>query len=693
MRDAIGQASTIAGTGAPGVDDGPRWSASFDDPFGIAIDRRGNIIVSEGGASNRIRRITQAGNVETLAGSDEGFADGPAVEALFNTPSAVAVDPGGGIIVADTSNNRIRRVAPNGSVTTIAGNGSAGFRDGPAGEAQFDGPVGVAIDHQGNIFVADTYNDRIRRISIAGDVITTAGSGLPGFVDGEAEAARFDTPSGVAVDQEGNLFVADTGNNAVRKVSSSGQVTTLAGRSEEFESLTTDDRLERPVGIAVTHDGFIFVACQDQGRVFRVTPEGVIDLFVGSRSGFQDGIGSVARFSRPSAVAVDREGSLYIADAANYLIRKVSPVRPPPERPGNNRQHELVIQPGQRGGGKPDLVIPRLDGFFAGLPRPFPWPLSPQDQWHEVTGVAGEARGAPGGVALDHLHSGLDVRGRMGDPVLAVIDQKVSSPIPNWDFGGASEGIQVGLISYVHVRVGRDVNDRIQPGSGFKPKLDEAGTAAGVRVRRGVRFRAGELIGTVNELYHVHLNIGPWNAEANPIQLSFASFKDTSPPVVERGGIEVIATSGEQFREQVEGRLMIEGDVDIVVTAYDVVDGNSKRRKLGLYKVGYQLLNEDGTPAPGFREPLINIEFNRLPPDERSVFLVYAPGSGVSAYGGSTRFRYVVTNWVRDGRAADGLLRTAHLPSGDYILNVMAEDFAGNRASGPSTQLRVRIAN
>lgn len=138
---------------------------------------------------------------------------------------------------------------------------------------------------------------------------------------------------------------------------------------------------------------------------------------------------------------------------------------------------------------------------------------------------------------------------------------------------------------------------------------------------------------------------------------------------------------------------MIEGDVDIVVTAYDVVDGNSKRRKLGLYKVGYQLLNEDGTPAPGFREPLINIEFNRLPPDERSVFLVYAPGSGVSAYGGSTRFRYVVTNWVRDGRAADGLLRTAHLPSGDYILNVMAEDFAGNRASGPSTQLRVRIAN
>src|SRR6185295_15533639 len=138
---------------------------------------------------------------------------------------------------------------------------------------------------------------------------------------------------------------------------------------------------------------------------------------------------------------------------------------------------------------------------------------------------------------------------------------------------------------------------------------------------------------------------------------------------------------------------VISGDVDIVVTAYDKVDGNVKQRKLGLYKAGYQLSRADGGAVKGFEQPLINIEFNRLPPDDPSVFVAYAEGSGVSAYGGETRFRFVVTNRVRDGEAVDGKLRTTALADGSYRLRIVAEDYAGNRASGKSTELEITVAN
>ncbi|MFP5262863.1 MAG: NHL repeat-containing protein [Blastocatellia bacterium] len=689
-RDAIGDVATLAGAGGPGVGDGRARDAAFSDPFGVAVDKRGNVIVSDSGRNNRIRVVTAKGNVESLAGSGEGYKDGNAAEAQFNTPSGIAIDKDNNIIIADTSNNRIRRITPDLNVTTVAGSGDAGFKDGPAGEAQFDGPTGVAIDKDGNIFVADAYNDRVRKISPGGNVVTVAGAGRPGFGDGAAADALFDTPSGVAVDEKGNVFVADTGNRAVRRITAQGEVSSVAGGAPAGGNEQSAEAVfGRPVGIAITHDGFLFVTDAGRGQIIRITPEGQPSVYAGAGTGYAEG--QRARFNGPAGIAIDRDGNLYVADSQNYLIRIVSPARTHADAPEAAGPDVFIQPPAEIPAPNPEAVIPHLGASLLNVGPSFPWPLNPQDRWHEVAGVVGEARGAPGGVALDHLHAGLDVRGNMGERVVAVMDEKVSAVIPAWGFNETSEGIRVGLMTYIHIRVGRDAADQIQSPSIFKPVTDEAGKIARVRVRRGTRFRVGDFVGTLNRLYHVHLNFGPSNSEANAIEFPFVDFKDTVAPTVEPNGIEVTSASGRPFNQSGRGRPAVSGDVDIVVTAYDRVDGNVSSRKLGLYRAGYQLLKEDGSPVAGYERPLINIEFNRLPPGDESVLLTYAAGSGVSAYGTPTKFRYIVTNRVRDGEARDGLLRTANLAPGNYVIRVIAEDHAGNRASGKSTELPITV--
>jgi len=200
----------------------------------------------------------------------------------------------------------------------------------------------------------------------------------------------------------------------------------------------------------------------------------------------------------------------------------------------------------------------------------------------------------------------------------------------------------------------------------------------------------------LNRLNHVHLNLGPWNAQANPLALAFVGFKDEVAPTVEKIDVsraEISASSETSFDLKDGGRISVSGDVAIIVTAFDKIDGNLPGRKLGLYRVGYQLLTAAGKPATGFEQPLMNIQFNRLPPDDSSVLKAYASGSGVSAYGTPTRFRYIVTNLVRDGEARNGLLRTSDIPNGEYTLRVFAEDYVGNRALGSSTELAIRITN
>jgi sugar lactone lactonase YvrE len=695
-RQALGQVTAIAGTGSPGLNDGAAKSASFSDPFGIVVDKRGNVIVADGGESNRIRRISVDGKVHTIAGSAEGFADGNALQAQFNTPSGIAIDRKGNVIIADTSNNRIRKLSNDGTVvTTIAGSGAAGLRDGPAGEAEFDGPIAVATDKSGNVFVADAYNDIIRKIAPDGTVTTYAGTGSPGYSDGTSTLAAFDTPCGIATDREGNVFVADTGNAAIRKITPQGFVTTIAGRPDGSQQ-EGELRLHRPVGICITHDGFIFVT-DDRGRIIRVSPESQSTIYAGATPGFANGIAGQARLNAPSHIAVDRQGTLYVADSKNYLIREIVPTQNSPQ--AENRGS--LIQPFEGEDSSSPTVIPKIDASTIGVSQTFPWPLYPQGSWHEIAGVVGEARGAAGGIALDHIHSGLDIHGTAGEAALSVYDEKVSSPIANWDFDGLGEGIHVGLFSYIHIRVGRNAAGTIEAPVKVKARTDGAGILVGVRVRRGARFKVGDFIGTLNRLNHVHLNLGPWNAQANPLMLPFSAMKDTVAPIIE--SIEVLATSALESgssgsvnsapKHKSTGPVPVSGDVAIVVTAYDRVDGNGPTRKLGLTRLGYQLLNEDGSTVRGFEQPLMNVDFSRVPPEDSSVFKAYAAGSGVSAYGTPTKFRYIVTNRVRQGEAREGVLRTANLNSGNYTIRINAEDYAGNKALGPTTQLQISIKN
>ncbi len=698
-RQAVGQVATLAGAGYTGVENGQAKLAAFSDPFGVAVDTDGNVFIADAGECNCIRKITPQGNVETIAGSEEGFADGKASAAKFNTPSGIAIDDDDNLIIADTTNHRIRKLDKKGNVTTIAGSGAVGLKDGKASEAMFDSPVSVAVDEDDNIYVADTYNDIIRKVDEEGKVTTIAGTGAPGYQDGEAHAVMFDTPSGIAVDKEGNIFVADTGNHAIRKITKQGEVTTIAGGAKDSgEAFAEPDvHYYQPVGLALTDDGFLFVT-NANGAVSRITPEGDTAPYSGWSSGFADGKGVDARFNAPAGIAVDDAGNLYVADSQNYLIRKITPVVS-----GQNEtyfdakvQKERFIQPAQNNEGNANAntatqIIPKLNKEDLKIKSPFPYPLSPQNQWHEFAGVVGEVRGWFNGEARDHLHSGLDVVGKMGESCLSVIDEKVSAPISNWGYNETGEGLHVGLMSYIHIRVGRNSKDQIQVSEKFKPRFDAGGTLIGVRVRRGTRFRVGDFLGSLNRLNHVHMNWGPRDSEANAIELPFFDFKDTVQPVIEPNGIEITSLDGKPIKEKRNARLVITGDVAINVTAYDRVDGNGTSRKLGLYLVGYQLLTEDGLPVKGFEQPLINIQFNRLPTASDAVKIIYAEGSGISAYGTPTKFKYIVTNRARDGEAREGYLQTSAISPGNYRLKIIAEDFSGNAASGKETELAITI--
>lgn len=658
---------TIAGDGSPAFRDAAQSAqAAFSDPFGNAAGLDGSVYVSDAGDSNRIRKIAPDGVVSTLAGGAEGFADGAGAAASFNTPSGIALDASGNIYVADTGNNRIRKVTPQGVVSTLAGDGTPGYVDGPAAQARFDGPIGIAVDASGNIFVADTYNDRIRMITSDGHVSTVAGAGRPGYADGDAGVAFFDTPCGVVITTDGAVIVADTGNYRLRKISHDGKVTTLP---VVFPPEAKPDYLSKPLGLALTHDGFLYVTELDRSRIVQIAPDGAARVVAGGGSGFADGT-ATARFNQPAGLAIDpradRLGELYVADGGNYLVRKLGQSSAAPATP-------ILKEP-----------LPRLTNATLGEPSLL-WPLDPQQRPHEVVATIGEVRGSFDSTdSRDHLHSGLDVFGAYGDVVRTVRSEKVTSPLANWSFGSLNEGIRVGVVSYIHMHVGRDKEAKMFADPRFVPVQEGEGKdrkLARVRVRRGTRFRPGDALGTVNRMYHVHLNIGPPGAEINPLSLSPIGFTDDVAPIIEKNGIQLFDEAGAQLTEKRAGRLLVSGRVRIVVDAFDRTNMNASRRRLGLYRLGYQILKPDGTPAPGFDEPRINIVFNRLPSDREATKLTYASASGITVYGSATtRFLYEVTNTVRDDLASPGTWDTSVLPPGDYILRIIASDHSGNEA-------------
>ena len=643
--------TTVAGDGSPLFHDGKQ--SGFSDPFGVAVAKDGTVYVADACESNRIRKISPDGNVTTLAGGSEGYADGVGSSASFNTPSALALGPGGNLYVADTGNNRIRKITPEGQVSTVAGDGTAGYVDGPVAKAQFNGPIGLAVSDGGDIYVADTYNDVIRMITTEGQVTTIAGAGTPGYADGEQKAALFDTPCGIVI-VNNTLIVADTGNDKLRRVSAEGNVTTFLAQD-----------LSAPIGLAVSHDNYLYVTELDRSRVLQIAPDGVVRVVAGDGPGFADGA-DTARFNQPTGIAIgpitNKPTELYLADSGNYLLRKL-----------DQATASSVAAPVDS--------YPKLTNETLGI-QSLPWPFDPQQSPHEVAATIGEVRGSFDSTdSRHHLHSGLDVFGGYGEPARAVRSEKVTGPIPNWGFDSLNEGFRVGVISYIHIHVGRDKDEKMFDDHRFIAVNDAAGKLSRVRVKRGTRFNPGDIVGTVNKMYHVHLNVGPPGGEINPLSLSPIGFKDTIPPTIEKDGIQLFDSSGARLKEKQGDRLIVRGSVRIVVDAFDRTNMNAERRRLGLYKLGYQVLKGDGSPAPGFNEPRIDILFNRLPGDRQATKVAYADESGITVYGSkTTRFLYEVTNTVRDGRAAQGVWDTSQLPKGDYVLRIIAADFSGNEA-------------
>ena len=627
--------TTVAGNGSP---------LDLSDPFGVAVGADGSIYMTDAGEHNRIQRIAPDGNVTRIAGGPEGFEDGVFDKALFNSPSGLAIVPNGDLIVVDTGNNCIRRVPIRGETSTVAGNGKPGYADGPARNAQFNGPIGVAVGANGNIYVADTYNDRIRMITPEGEVSTVAGKGTPGYADGDRNTALFDTPSGIVVAGDNSLIVADTGNDRLRRIGPEGNVTTLPA---------TD--LSSPIGLAITHDNFLYVTELDRSRVVQIAPDGTTRV-----------IAEDARFNQPTGIAIDPNGrgpaKLYVADSGNYLLCKLDPtptqtaatsIDPSPKLTNETlRQQQLI------------------------------WPVAPQDSPHEVVATMGEVRGSFDSTdSRHHLHSGLDVFGGYGDFARVVRSEKVTSPLANWGFGSLNEGFRIGIVSYIHINVGRDKDGKMFDDPRFIPVNDGAGKLVRVRIRRGARFKPGDAVGTINKMWHVHMNIGPPGGEINPLSLAPVGFSDTVAPTIEKDGIQLFDSSGKRFTQKQGERLLVSGPVRIVVDAFDRTNMNADRRRLGLYKLGFQVLKSDGTPASGFEQPRINLLFNRLPRDREATKVAYADESGITVYGSkTTRFLYEVTNTVRDGQASPGVWDTSQLPKGDYVLRIIAADFSGNEA-------------
>jgi sugar lactone lactonase YvrE len=331
---AGGAVSTLAGTATiGGKADGAGAAARFFYPAGIASTGSGVVYVADTG-NHLIRAMASPGSVSTLAGSVgvQGIANGTGSQALLAYPRGVATDGSGNVYIADSGNNVIRMATSAGVVTTLAGTGGlAGSADGAAGAASFNGPAGVAVDGSGNVFVADTGNSTIRKIAPGGAVTTFAGSaGAAGSSDGTGAAARFNAPQGVAVDTVGNVYVADTNNNTIRKITSGGTVTTLAGVAGQTgtgDGAGGSARFNHPYAVAVDGSGNVYVADFNNATIRMINASNTVSTLAGTggETGFTDGTGFVARFNQPYAVAVDGSGNVYVADTYNRAIREIAP--------------------------------------------------------------------------------------------------------------------------------------------------------------------------------------------------------------------------------------------------------------------------------------------------------------------------------------------------------------------------------
>lgn len=330
--------TTVAGNGTSGYsgDGGSATSAELNSPYGVSVDASGNVYIADTGNSV-IRKIDSAGKITTIAGiGTNGYSGdgGPATAAALFSPTRAAADHAGNVYIADVYNNRIRKIDASGQITTIAGTGTYGYSGdgGPATSAELYWPDAVAVDTADNVYVSDTVNNRIRKIDTSGMITTIAGTGFAGVLGdgGPAVSAQVNEPEDVAVDSHGNLYIADYGNSKIRKIDASGTITTIAGTGSigygGDGGPATSAVLNLPTGVAVDTVGNVYIADYQNSRIRKIDTSGVITTLAGTgTSGFSGDGGSPtsAELNWPEEVATDNAGNVYIADYNNMRIREI----------------------------------------------------------------------------------------------------------------------------------------------------------------------------------------------------------------------------------------------------------------------------------------------------------------------------------------------------------------------------------
>ena len=321
-----GQTTTLAGSGTGAFSDGTGTGASFWNPIGIVVDASGNVYIGDA-SNNRIRKITPAGTVTTFAGGTAGYGDGLGGAAQFSNPWGLAIDASGNIYVADNVNNRIRKITPAGAVTTLAGSGASTYADGIGNGASFYRPSGLAVDGTGNVYVADCLNNMIRKITPSGVVTTIAGTTTAGHNDGTGSGASFNRPCDLKLDPNGNLLVSDWYNHTIRKVTPAGVVTTIAGSITPGygDGTGTGASFRNPTGLAIDAAGNLYISDENNNRIRKMTPQAVVTTIAGTGTATAvNGPGNTATFNQPFGIAVDSTGYVYVAEYSNNLIRKVA---------------------------------------------------------------------------------------------------------------------------------------------------------------------------------------------------------------------------------------------------------------------------------------------------------------------------------------------------------------------------------
>jgi hypothetical protein len=357
--------NTYSGSGNAGFINGSVNGAEYNKPFGLCMEKNGDLYLSDGG-NNCIRKVTiSTGMVTTFAGSGiAGWRDGISDSAMFNSPSDLCVDDSGNIYVSDFLNHRIRKISPNGIVSTVAGSGIAGYLNGNSSTARFNYPRGICVDKAGNLYVGDSWNHRIRKIDVSGNVSTYAGGGnssgvssVGDYVDASDTSARFYTPSGLAIDLSGNVYVADAYNHRVRRIDILQNVITIAGSGNTgvgnggySNGPVSTSLLNTPTELFLdTIDNVLYIGDTFNNRIrsLNFSNNNVSTVAGDGTAGFTNAIDTMASFDFPRGIVVSHSGNktIYVSDYNNHAIRIITSITSEIDNPSEDNEFTIYPNP------------------------------------------------------------------------------------------------------------------------------------------------------------------------------------------------------------------------------------------------------------------------------------------------------------------------------------------------------------